>query len=360
MRVYTTTFHFVHNYGAVLQAYALQQTLLDLGADTKIIDYRYYDEKLWIKVKIEISKKNIKNVLDNISTALHFCKCRTKFNRFENFINNQLKLTERFYTIEDLRRLRADAVVVGSDQVWNISANIHVPFTLAQIICNKKYSYAASMGDVTKRISTSAKEDLLTELNKFSGISVRESSAKDFLVREGVQKKVTVNVDPAFLLRKDQWELLIGKPLIEGKYIICYQLLRNDRINQVVTKLKENSGLSVFSICNSGINLIRNAYPIYDAGPLEFLNYIYYADKVVTTSFHGTAFSILFEKEFYCLNNSATPARIVELLQRVNLSDRLIDERMIFPTKAIDFSKSKKTVDTLRKDGIEYLRCILS
>lgn len=360
MKTITTTFHFVHNFGAVLQTFALQQALLNCGIENRVLNYQYYTPRIFRKVKVKFSKGNLKAFLDNLVYVLNYTSRKKKFDRFEKFIHERILLTPKINDYQELHKITADAFITGSDQVWNLHAGIIKPFDLAFVPENiKRYSYAASMGRVDNYKSADDLERFLGELYKYSGISVREQRAKDFLQSHGIND-VKCHIDPVFLLSSAEWKELIGEPLIKGKYVLCYQLLKNKMLPDVVKKIKQRTKLPVYGFVE-GFEKTCWDYNIYDAGPIEFLNYIYYAEKVVTTSFHGTAFSILFQKDFLALNNAASPERISNLLELTGLKSRLISSLDDIEVADEHISYSGTILHSLECEkikGLEYLQSL--
>lgn len=357
MKTITVTFHFVHNYGAALQTYALQQAFKKYGIDNKVLNYQYYTPKLFRKIGFSLSKANIKAILDDLTVLKHFRERKQKFDRFEEFVHEYIDLTDVIHKLEELKYINADAFITGSDQVWNLNAGIIKPFDLAFVPADsKRYSYAASMGKVGNWKSEEVLNSFLNELRKYTSISVREKQAQLFLGKMGF-KNVEMHIDPVFLLTVTDWEKLVGKPIVKGRYILCYQLLRNSLLPYVLRELKKQTGLPVYGLCE-GFSKKYWDKSIYNAGPLEFLNYIYYAEKVVTTSFHGTAFSILFHKDFFSLNNSASPERIANLLEIAGVKSRLItsvDDLVSSLNHKINTADVDERIEKAREKGQDYL-----
>lgn len=357
MKTNTITFHSAHNYGAVLQAYALQKTLVKLGYDNEIIDIDKTKESLFRPINISLSKKCLSLIKYNLIVLLQYKKLHEKFKKFESFINDYLTLTKKFGSINSLQSEppQADIYIAGSDQVWNCTNGCFTPFLLDFGDNNaKRVSYAASLGSYD--IPEAYLEQFRQLLARFDVISVREQEAKIF-IENLLQRECCVHIDPVFLLSKDDWSNLCSNYSISySKYILCYALLYNEHINEAAQKLKQVTGYPVVAIVHNAENYVKGDIYVYDAGPRDFLALMKNAEYVLTTSFHGTAFPIVFNRKFYSFISSKNPSRITNLLKCLGLESRLVyDSSNLNYLEGIDYKSVSKRIDQERESSYNYL-----
>lgn len=327
-KVYTITFHRANNYGAMLQAYALQRVLKE-KYETKIIDYDcfavYNDYKLFFQRGNGIGKTIKKNIKC-------FFKIPFYYKRFQNFnrFRNKMEFTKRYNSILDLQKNPpiADSYVCGSDQIWNPSLTnklddaYYLKFGNSNI---KRISYAASVGDI--RVLEESEESFFDKLANFNNISVREKDLND-LINSKLKDKSQIVADPSLLLSKDQWlEICNNNKLPSEKYIFAYSVGNaNDNYYDIVNKLASMTGYTIvyFDRSDKLKKFKHKKRSYYSAGPDQFVSLLYNSEFVVTTSFHGLALSMILNKNFIsCL--SSYPSRITSLLKTVNLSDRICE-----------------------------------
>lgn len=314
--IYTLTFHHAHNYGAMLQAYALQQALFKLNINTEIIDYYDTEETIFIKGFDRWT------VHYNLSVLLSYSRVKRAYKRFEEFNKKYLVTTDHFDTLDAIKdKLEPlSKFVVGSDQLWKCppGARLSKFFSLAFLDQYKDaITYAVSMGGYHK-LEKSNYSEFQTMLRKFSHVSVREKSTCEFLSNEfGI--KTTQHIDPVFLIDKEDWATLAEKAVrysLPKEYIVCYELVPNILTQRALDKLKILTGLQTVVITRAGVSKLKADYVIKDAGPLEFVRLLKNATYVVTTSFHGTAFGNLFNKKTFVIlpNNSERMMSLLKLL----------------------------------------------
>ena len=305
------TYHAAYNYGSVLQAYATQSTITDMGHDVTVIDYRplegerYYERLYWRGLGLKSSLADL--------TMLPVAGLRKKRMRnFERFISTNIHVGQRRYQEPEELNSLADAfdvAVSGSDQIINKHSNelervdwkYMDPYLLKWANC-RKISYASSPATMTddelRRIGPA--------LVEFSALSARERSACGKL-RQVSGKYVEHVCDPTLLLNAGEWEERI--PLrksqhVPEQYLLFYSLLRPKRAVGVFRQLRELSrrvGLPVAVLTPQAGNVPKcdELVNVLEAGPEEFLSLVKYAEGVVTDSYHGTLFSINFHKPFW-------------------------------------------------------------
>lgn len=357
MRIGTLTFHRAQNFGAMLQAYALETAFSQLGADCKIIDYRCDKvEKSYKNFMIE--SKGIKGV---ISAFYHFPIRYFRTKKFRAFENDLLRTTNEIYDKNTIKNAneKFDTFVVGSDQVWNgkLTGDDSTYFLDFVADDKRKYSYAASLGD--GKLSDENKNDL----RNFSGISAREENTGK-KISEMINREVTTVSDPVFLVEKREWEKLIDAITPPCKdYIFLYEL-HEKKTRQFALELQKKTGCEILMIPNDlrgGISAVKK----YAPSVLEFLSFIYNAKYVVTDSFHVTAFSIIFNKDLYAVLKGGAlqglNSRIASILENCGLSDRMIGDKydLSLLPEQIDYNDVNEKIELLRKTSIAYLKGIM-
>ncbi len=355
--VITMTFHQSDNYGAILQAYALQTKIKEMGYSTKILDYYSVGVGRWNEqVKINLKKISVKNIKESIWQFI----IRKKRDNFEEF-RCKLELTTKYSetTISSASN-EGKIFIVGSDQVWNCDCtdgDLHYMLNFVQGNYRKN-SYAASFG--YDYISEKYEKKVRRLLFDFAKISVREKQGS-VLVSKLINKEVPVVLDPVFLLDKVQW-MKIMTP-INKKYIFVYQAEKSTSLIQYAKLLARNKKLPIYVVSTVFKGSYGKNIKNYSAsGPKLFLSLLNGADTVVTNSFHGTAFSILFHKDFYVepLKNNNTNSRINNILEMLDLTERIIDEKFDKNiTAKIDYSSVEKKIKQMKTNSIEYLENII-
>lgn len=352
MKTGILTFVRTNNYGATLQAYALQSSLEKLGVNAELINYKgvMYDKQASVSF---VSKINTyaKNFLIALSGG---------FRRVKTFKQRYLHLTSEYNaeSIVETNNLY-DKFIVGSDQVWNMGLVKRDSRFLLDFVKDdaKKNSYAASIG--ANRIEDCDKEMMSACLKKFGGIiTVRENTAKVLLKDElGVNSDVVL--DPTLLLDRHEWSKVAVMPKTKGKYILIYQMGRSKSLIKAATEDAKRSGLKLISLKPSLDNWIKGRN-CYGAGPAEFVGLVLGAEKVYTNSFHGTAFSLNFNKDVHVelLKKGNVNCRMKEIMDNCGLTFRLMGTDSYDAQKTIDYQEVNDYLERERKNSMTYLQKI--
>ena len=342
------TFQFAHNYGALLQAYALKE-YLDKYYTVEVLNY------IPKKVKYEYSinpffSNSFKVFLGKIKKIPKRMK---QYSKFESFKKEFLHLDKKIYKEEDFERKvsQLDYVVVGSDQVWNTSltGNIETYFSVPG--AKNKISYAASFGSTD--IDTFQKETIGKYLREYNAISVREKSAVDIIKNE-TNINVDLVCDPVFLLSKDKWNALISKisrKEIKDKYILFYSLKNDLELRKIAKKISNDTNLPIFCIHPTMSKFFDGEKLLNDVGPIEFVWLISNAHCVVSDSFHATAFSIIFRKKMYYYDASNHNTRVKSIIDILNIDAK--ENKYDF--SSIDVNRLNNIVKTSQ----HFLNCVL-
>lgn len=346
------------NYGNRLQNYALQQTIKKIGVEVETFHnpflYSYSEVK-------HVLKKPIKIIIYSLSKIKR--EILKRENLFEEFNKNYI-VWSKFWLNNQKHLLRInsyyDKVISGSDQVWNPeSNNIDGRYFGTFVSAEKRLSYAASFGIST--IPRKRRTEWTEYLENMESISVREENGIQ-IVRDLTGKDCEQHLDPTLLLGKEEWRKLESKPKnidFSKKYILTYFL-------GIIDSEQENyiNNLALKMQCNV-YNMNRIDLPeLYSCGPCEFLYLIDKAECILTDSFHGTVFSILFEKKFKVfkrkgLKNSMY-SRLESLLKILNLS--IVEENTYDFEKEIvqpDYKNIFYIIEKEKQRSIDYLRKII-
>ena len=302
MKVGILTFHDAHNYGAVLQAYALKKYIKQLGYDVNVINYHH---------------KTIPDGFPRENNELRW----EKFNKFIKELTNG---EQTVYTCEeDLEKLDIDFWICGSDQIWNteITRGFNKGFFLDFETNGKKISYAVSMG--IPELPKEQEEDFKNSINKLDFISVREETLKQYAERF-TEKEVTKTLDPTLLLESNDYDDLLLENKY-GDYVLIYALGPDERLTKIAKKIAEEKKVKIVEL-NDKEKENYFCEQVSNAGPMEFLTLIKNAKAIITNSFHGTIFSIIFGKEFYTITRLNRNSRMENILDIVGMRDRLIDK----------------------------------
>ena len=354
------TFHNAINYGAVLQTYALYKVLINLGAQTKVIDYRAsFNEKRFAKKKLKywVNPRNIYNAL--------FRNSYQTFNNkiFDDFIQSHICLTSPIRDKSGLYSLNDefDCFISGSDQVWNLACTENDESYFLDFVTDvsKRNSYAASIGYT--EFPPDKVDKYKSLLQNINNISVREKEAVG-LISTLIGRDVQHVLDPTLLLNKEEWNVLIdgiSRPEHE-EYMLLY-LMSEDKelINFAKTHAKKH-GLKIIYI-NQRFFKMKGANNIKDISPQLWLSYIYNAQVVVTNSFHGLIFSLNFKTDVYTkyIPRSIANSRLSTVIDIFDLHYRRIGSESFNPYKQIDFERITKITDALRNKSISFLNRVL-
>lgn len=346
--------HAVSNYGSILQAFALERKLSSLGCKAEYVDYRLKRDMPLREAYREVG----------LAAPVKALPKGIGMRKFERMRGEILSQSERVWDYAGVRELcgRYEALCVGSDQVWNIlSDGIIDDVYLLNQICDDKYkfSYASSFGKMG--VADSEIDRVISSLRRFNRISVREESGKEFLETFGIN--ATVCVDPVHLLSDVEWTESIKQKRpkhVEAEYILVYNLHPDAGFDSYVSQVTHNLNYQVISIRPT----LRKAYGHNLFFPTlgEFLWLFKNARTVLTDSFHGTAFSILFNTHFVDILPKKYSERNIAILSRYGLTEQT--SKTLSPARAlnsiINWDYVNDRLAEKRTDSIQYLNECLS
>lgn len=369
-----------HNYGSILQSFALQIILKKKGHIFEVIKYI---EPNIVKLKRIKNKEyvyaKIKTIYKNIIFTLFHPKLKHLLNErkfaFDEFIDLNFTFSNSCFTKSELTKKSKEfsTILLGSDQVWH-PMNLHMDFFTLNFVPDniRKVAYASSFGVscIPKTYQLKYKE----YINRFQYLSCREEAGGE-LIKQLTGRKAHWVCDPTIILTGKDWiPIQSDKIKYKEKYIFCYFIGNNPNQRKLVKSFARNHGYKIVALLHIDEYIASDEdyadYTPYDVGPAEFLYLLNHSEYVMTDSFHATVFSLLFHKEFFIFNRfengkgKSTVSRIDSLLKIVNLENRkIIKSNMIdgLPfDNDIDFQKVDILLDEFRHSSIQYLNDALA
>lgn len=358
MRVGILTYHNAINYGAVLQAYALQQVVKKLGVECEIIDYSCPAvEKQYRRKKISDHAHWKAYVMDILSGH----RLDRKKEAFEKFCIQNLSLSAKVDGIVGESLNDYDAIIVGSDQVFNPKNTDGDSAYLLDFQCSaKKIAYAASIGnnEFLDLWKSKYKVDYENLLKDFYSLSFREEDASLFVSNLLNEPYETV-LDPVLLAGSELWKDFQADTSEE--YIFVYNLGNIPLLVECVQAMHKETGLKV-CVVNKDIKgdfLLRGFENVSSLSPADFLKMLSGAKYVITDSFHGTAFSVLYHKNFSSVinpNKNNTNSRIVNLLNKLHLEERIVSDTESFRYQStVAYSGTDEILKELKNHSLAWL-----
>ena len=358
MKIGILTFHAAHNFGSMLQAYALKNYIATtFDAEVEIVNFRTSVQKDIYSVITK--RKGMKYFIKNMYSMLEYIPLKKKHEKFENFLQTKLSCYDECNTLDEINSKHYDIVIAGSDQIWNVNTNDFEWIYLLEGINTRKISYAVSCGP--NLVSIEEKERISRNLSQFYSISTRDNATKNF-VKNLSNKEAEVVCDPVLLMDKEKWIDLSNEIVLDlpEKYIFFYTLSCNERMRKIVQQISKVLKLPVVVPHNTNQHdLFMKSNRKLKTGPIEFLNLMNNASVVVTSSFHAMLFSIIFNKQFYIIDGMKDN-RKKDILLKYNLQSQSIDDTLNeeiikeqYDNVKCDFSD---IVMNLRENGEAFLR----
>ena len=331
------------------------------------MDYRpqYIEDSfgVFLKDRYREAKGDLKKLfIFWIKTILRFPFTLKREYKFKVFRNKYFHLSDKHYVNkQEMREADFDYThyFFGSDQIWNpeLTEGLDSIFFGDFHKNAKKISYAASLG------ANSFSQDEMNRLIKYTNyldvIGVREVSAK-MLLEKNSDQPIYLNIDPTLLIEEDVWQRLADTSVFNGKYIFVYALEINEELIKIAKDLSERKGLKII-FCDLKNRYGKNGKSRYSTDPIEFLKLIKYADYVVTNSFHGTVFSVVYEKQFLSVPHKTRSTRVKDLLTMLEIPERVVysHEDCVDIDETINYVNVKNKLEQLRKESINYIENIL-
>lgn len=367
-----------HNYGSILQSFALQQAIRSIGCSTEIVNYQ---EEKKAKIKrlqnFEYAISRVKIIYKQIMMRLVHPEQKRllneRTNAFRDFIDGNFYFSKKCVKMASLTELATtyDVVLLGSDQVWHPLNYLMNFFTLNFVPDEvKKGAYAPSFG--VSCIPDAYKKAYSDYISRIDHVSCREMAGVK-LIKELTGRDVPMVCDPTLLLTAKDWEsCLSDRVKINEKYVFCYFIGDNPNQREVVKEYAKEHGLKIVALLHIDEYIASDEnyadYTPYNVGPAEFLYLVKNADCVMTDSFHASVFSLQFHREFYTFNRfengngNSTSSRIDSLLGTVNLMDRKVRNGAMLndlSTSEIDFDDVDERLKEFRASSEAYLKSIV-
>lgn len=377
MKIAILTLPLHTNYGGILQCYALQTVLERMGHEVFVIEKEFKPARLPLHLMpFCYGKRILKNIIGQKCPILY----EQRYNRIQyairentdRFINTYIRI-KRYKSFSDIKKNEYNAIVVGSDQVWrpvyfgfDKIENAYLKFAEKWNI--KRVSYAASFGTDKWEYTPKQTYECSRLLNIFDAVSVRENSAvrscKQYL---GVNANQVF--DPTLLLEKEDYIKLfeVANTSKSNGNLLCYILDETEEKKNLIQFVANEKGLKPFNVT---AKLYDENAPLYERiqPPIEqWLRGFHEAEMVITDSFHGCIFSILFRKPFIIIANVGRGmTRFTSLLKLFNLESRLVcswkdfQEHQMDLMTQIDYSSININLQTMRKESLSFLKMALS
>lgn len=364
MKVGIITFHQALNYGALLQAYALRKVICLMGGEAEIIDYHCsIIEDAYVFPTLR-NCKSVKEILKYVAQGKYEIEKRK---RFDAFRKQKLEISDASYNTNNIDKAvyQYERFVTGSDQVWNCNAhNFDKNYFLNFVKdSTRKFSYAASLG--LSKIPEQLTSEYYEQLKEFNICSVREMQGKIALEHIGI-RNVRVDIDPSLLLSKEEWTREFNIIPKKEYFIFAYYFELTPSLKKFIEELASKTGCYVKYFGSPIRSPFRcKCRAVKTADPIDFVDAVFNAEYVVTNSFHGTAFSINFNKTFFVelLNKSAdVNSRLVNILDVTDLSNREIHNFKNVSealSAHVDWHTVNKKLNLMRQDSLEYVRSIV-
>lgn len=339
MHIGILTFHLAHNYGAVLQCYALQEVLRGMGHDVWVIDYQQPFMSEWFRPKRLFGVRSFLKALKKGSLAEYMSKSMHPYkvaHQFETFRKKYLRLTEKCYGMDDIPPM--DLYIVGSDQPWNPDltggadmvyyGQFHRPST------SRLTTYAMS-GSI-EAISKVGWENVKQYAMSFDTLSFREENLANKIAELTGRQCETV-LDPTLLADASLWKPMINKRWAKRNYVLLYHVGGPKHVIEAITEKAQAIAKS------EKLEFIDASR--YQYSPSDFVSVIRYARYVITASFHAMVFSIIFHKPFIVVKTGqASDARFINLLDSLGITNEALKapEDIRIPIRTDNSAISKK------------------
>ena len=328
------TFQNANNYGAVYQTFALKKTVEKLSCNVSVVNY-------------DSPTMGLKSI---------------QRNEFKEFVEGNLNLTKEYRSKQEIDVADFDAIISGSDQVWNPRlTGGDMTYFLDFVPDNvKKVSYAASIG-LNGDLFIEHKDVFEKYVPAFSGISLREETHVEYIQSIAKDKEVIASIDPSLLLTSKEYLDAFELPDNRSEdYIFVFSYALDPKMYDFANMLSLKSGYKIVALSpyNAG-SYVSGTKVVKNVPPVEWLELFNKAKLIITDSFHGMMFSIVFNKPFYAYTpNRSNVARVKDILKKLNLEDRkLTNITNINDTVwEMDYTKVNEILEKERKKSLEYLK----
>ncbi len=364
------------NYGSVLQCYALCEIITELGFDSEILweegskskNFDFRPRKL-LRILLSILKHPslFKGVLDGLKGVKQKQVSEETVLLFEKFVGQNIKVKNLTHKelVELAKSEEYVKFVCGSDQVWcSTTAYVDPLMYLRFAPKQKRVAYAPSIG--RDYIPSYNKRVMRKYINDIPNISIREDEGQK-LIKDLTNRTIPVVADPTLLINLEHWKSLQGEIQNQGKYILVYFLdIPSDELQQNIREIVVLNNAKIVSIgCELPLLVNDENYFQPHCGPAEFLSYVASSKLMITDSYHGMLFSLIYNKEFFSIERNYTKfdqsSRQLTVLRKVNLLERYVKKTDVLNLNCdkIDYFSVNKILDKFKLESIEYLETAL-
>lgn len=358
MKVLTITTQYANNYGALLQCYALSRFLNNLpNVDCQVI--QYFHPRAGISWTIFRKPETVRDFIKLVYTFFNIKLVSSRFKKnrvMRSFIKEYIPLTDEEYRTPDSIRNnppKGDVYICGSDQIWNMKYLFDgkTVYFLDFVPEGKiRVAYAASIADPWKEEHVKM---LTPHLKKFDAISIREHG--NLAQLQSIYPKATVVLDPVFLLSKADWDNLKNTSKCpQEPYLLCYFLSVDEKMVKIVKRVRELTGLKIVHLNLNALDKFNSDVNIRVADPRDFIGLISQASMICTNSFHCSAFSVIYKRNFVFCPKSMANERVANLQEVFGLGDVMMTESRLQTLTEEDLHIDYSKADELGKAFLEY------
>lgn len=363
MKVGILTFPNSISYGATLQMMALQEAVNRLGHQAEVINYH----SAYMKAEQHLRKSKRDWLRFAVQRRLRRLRHRRLYAAFRDFETQHAQVYphKAFSDKATLAKVgqRYDAVICGSDQVWcpmitGGDLSYFLDFCTPK---TKRIAYAPSFG--AESFSQEFYDQIGPELRQFSSLSARELPGKR-IVEELTERETTLVADPTFLAERSDWEKMEQPhPLAQGDYILYFVVRQSESLFRQCEAFSKKHGIKMVVIGGNASKVRHNQNPLLeyalDVGPEQWLYLVHHARCVFTNSFHGMAFSVIFQKDLYVQYPPHTASRLRQVMETLGLTHRVIAEGEEPPLEPVDYTEAEKVFASIKEQSLSYLKTAL-
>lgn len=357
MKIGIITYHRAHNYGAVLQCYALSTKLTLCGHTVDVIDYypNYFKEQYAIFSIKKFRKMSLRSKISYLWLFIMTYSTRNKRKKLFNAFIDKLPLTRKQYNEQDCMFENYDAIFFGSDQIWNPTLTFGEDKIFSGNFDKNGAKFIAYAASTSPQILNKKYERYFSGIiERYNSISVREESLANYLNNIKPETALVV-LDPVLLLNEKKWSEIAIEPR-EKNYLLIYTVPQSEKVWELARMIAKEKQLKIIEV-RPNVKVNRKKNVLQSVSPEEFLGYFKYASYIVTTSFHGTAFSVKFRKQFSTLKfGTHVDDRAFNLLSSIGLEERMIPiEKLHVPNNSIDYSQIEYKLNSHIEASIKFI-----
>lgn len=358
------------NYGSVLQVYALYETVKNLGYDAEVVwetgnlskNYDFRPNKMISTgCKLLMNPQLIKSTFSSVRSVQQQVISNNTVLLFDAFVKENIHRV--FYSANKMNKRDVGAMydkfICGSDQIWSTTTLYVDPLMYLRFAPReKRIAYAPSLG--RDYIPNYNRRVMKKYINDIPYVSVREYMGQK-LIKELTNRDVPVVLDPTLLLQKAQWDSIKKEPSIQIEYIVCYFLSTptEETQNKLIRFLKkcQKKVVALSSRLEYVEKEISVEYP--DCGPQEFIGFISNAEYVLTDSYHGMLFSLIYHRPFCSIEREYgeydQSSRQLSVLEMIGLGERYCHSQDPVVENSIDYASVQRKIDTEKTQSLDYL-----